>query len=574
MRNVTFSITSGDGNATLSAASDTTDSDGQAETGVILGDDATGAYSITAMSQGQSVSGTATVTGTDFTLYSIHIVSGPGSGAAGDTLPFVVEVRADEVASPDEDVTFSITSGDGNATLSTASDTTDTDGQAQTTVILGTAATGAYSITATSQGQSVTGTATVTTEPPEPPGLQPPLIVSFFSSENETVTNGEIDVTAIAVDPDGDNSLLTFDFSAEAGTFSDQTPDINDPGQAVSVVTWTAPATIPEDPIKYLIDVVVTDEDELTAHTGDDPDAQRPSLSVIVRLHCQRPDRPDAPTVTALSSTSLNVKWIAPNNNGCDIEDYDLRYRVRADPDETQNEWTEHNADNDEWLPATELSDVYEETFTGLTDLSTEYQVRATNLAGTSDWSPSGYLEHTPPTVTIVADPDVIASSESAIIPNQSTITVTATDTIDDVSDLTYVFNVFRVNDDNTESDLSTVDLSGTGNVMTFTHPGTNADYQIQVIVTNLGNIPTTERVLVRAIDIPDQPEIPSVTLIDSSSVEVRWIEPENNRSEISDYDLRYKLVTEVSENYLEWLSEQAFLDLCRNYHRSWYRRS
>ena len=402
---------------------------------------------------------------------------------------------------------------------------------------------------------------------PQRPGVvvpQSPLIVEFFLSENETVTNGEIDVTAIAVDPDGDNSLLTFDFTSEAGTFSDQTLDINDTGQAVSVVTWTAPATIPEDPIEYLIDVVVTDEDELTAHTGDDVDAQRPSLSVIVRFHCQRPDRPDAPTVMALSSITLNVRWIAPNNNGCDIEDYDLRYRVRAEPDETQNDWTDYKTDDDAWLPATELSDIYEEAFTVTADLlrSLEYQVRATNLAGTSDWSPSGYLEHTPPPVSIEADPDVIALSESATIPNQSTITVTATDTIDDVSDLTYTFTVYQINDDNTETNIGVMDLSGTGTSRTFSHPGTNADYQIQVIVTNLGNISTTERVLVRAIDIPDQPEIPSVTLIDTSSVEVRWIEPENNRSEISDYDLRYKLVSEVSENYLEWMSEQAFLDL------------
>ena len=150
---VDFSITSGDGNASLGTEDATTSSNGQAQTTLILGNNASGSYAITATSQGQSVSGTATVqTSPPPTTYSIHVIRGPGSGAPGDTLTFVVEVRADGAAKQGETVTFSITSGDGNASLGTEDATTGSNGQAQTTLILGSNASGSYAITATSQG--------------------------------------------------------------------------------------------------------------------------------------------------------------------------------------------------------------------------------------------------------------------------------------------------------------------------------------------------------------------------------------------------------------------------------------
>ena len=41
----------------------------------------------------------------------------------------------------------------------------------------------------------------------------------------------------------------------------------------------------------------------------------------------EAPDTPFAPTVTALSSTSLQVNWDAPENVGPPITDYDYRYQ-------------------------------------------------------------------------------------------------------------------------------------------------------------------------------------------------------------------------------------------------------
>ena len=160
---VDFSITSGDGNATLNPTSDTTGSDGRTQTTLTLGNNASGSYTITATSNGKSVTGIATVqTSPPDPQFSIVVISGPGSGAPGDTLTFVVEVREDGTATSGETVDFNITAGDGNATLGSTSETTGSDGRAETTIILGNNATGAYIITATSNGQSVTGTATVT----------------------------------------------------------------------------------------------------------------------------------------------------------------------------------------------------------------------------------------------------------------------------------------------------------------------------------------------------------------------------------------------------------------------------
>ena len=164
-QSVTFSITSGDGNATLGTPNPaTTGNDGQAEIDLMLGNNASGSYTITATNNGNSVTGTATVqTSPPDPQFSIVVISGPGSGAPGDTLTFVVEVREDGTATSGETVDFSITAGDGNATLGSTSETTGSNGRAQTTLELGASAIGSYIITATSNDQSVNGTATVTT---------------------------------------------------------------------------------------------------------------------------------------------------------------------------------------------------------------------------------------------------------------------------------------------------------------------------------------------------------------------------------------------------------------------------
>ena len=90
--------------------------------------------------------------------FSIVVISGPGSGAPGDTLTFVVEVRENENrAHQDQTVDFSIPPGDGNVSLGSTSETTGSNGRAQTTLILGNSASGSYTITATLSNDSCEG---------------------------------------------------------------------------------------------------------------------------------------------------------------------------------------------------------------------------------------------------------------------------------------------------------------------------------------------------------------------------------------------------------------------------------
>ena len=90
----------------------------------------------------------------------------------------------------------------------------------------------------------------------------------------------------------------------------------------------------------------------------------------------EAPGTPFAPTVTTVSSTSLQVNWDAPDNDGPAITDYDYRYREPTDS------WTE----------------VTNTTITGTTvqidglAASTSYdvEVRAKNAEGASEWSNPG----------------------------------------------------------------------------------------------------------------------------------------------------------------------------------------
>ena len=51
----------------------------------------------------------------------------------------------------------------------------------------------------------------------------------------------------------------------------------------------------------------------------------------VTDVNTEAPDTPFAPTVTALSSTSIQVTWEAPDNPGPPITDYDYQYRAVTD---------------------------------------------------------------------------------------------------------------------------------------------------------------------------------------------------------------------------------------------------
>ena len=101
-------------------------------------------------------------------------------------------------------------------------------------------------------------------------------------------------------------------------------------------------------------------------------------VTINVTDVAEPPSAPSSPTVSAASSTSLQVTWDEPSNTGPPITDYDYRYKALAD-----SSWTEVTNTT---ITGTTV------TISGLT-ASTFYdvEVRATNAEGTSDWSNPGH---------------------------------------------------------------------------------------------------------------------------------------------------------------------------------------
>ena len=88
------------------------------------------------------------------------------------------------------------------------------------------------------------------------------------------------------------------------------------------------------------------------------------------------PNTPSAPTVRTISSTSLSVSWVAPDDGGEAITGYDVQYREGSSG--SFSTWA---------FSGTGTST----TITGLTaDTLYQVQVRASNSAGASNWSLSG----------------------------------------------------------------------------------------------------------------------------------------------------------------------------------------
>ena len=181
---------------------------------------------------------------------------------------------------------------------------------------------------------------------------------TFSVVENTVAAGDPIGNPVTAVDPDLDTVTHTLE-GTDAASF---TVDAGS-GQIRATATLNY-----EDRSSYSISVKATDTRGGSATVG---------VTITVTDVDEPPDTPSLPTVTAASSTSLQVTWDAPENTGPPITDYDYRHR------EPPGAWTE--------VTNTTIT-VTTVTISGLA-ASTSYdvEVRATNAEGTSDWSNSGY---------------------------------------------------------------------------------------------------------------------------------------------------------------------------------------
>ena len=179
---------------------------------------------------------------------------------------------------------------------------------------------------------------------------------SFQIPENASVGD-PIGSPVTAVDPDLDPVTHTLE-GADATSF-----DV-DPGSGQIRVNA---ALDHETKARHTVTVKATDTRGGSATV---------SVTINVTDIAEPPDTPLAPTVTAVSSTSLQVSWDEPENTGPSITDYDYRYRSGS------ASWTEVTNTTITGRTA---------TIRGLTpNTFYDVEVRATNAEGTSDWSNVG----------------------------------------------------------------------------------------------------------------------------------------------------------------------------------------
>ena len=152
---VTFSVSPDDRDASLDPTSATTDSNGYANTTLILGSTASGKYTVTATrDDGQSVSRSIRVKrNPSLTYYSLSMFTSTRSPLKrGESRTWTAEVWTsifDQTPVPGLTVTFSVSPDDGNVSLNPTTATTDSNGQASTSLSVGSNASGSYSVTAT-----------------------------------------------------------------------------------------------------------------------------------------------------------------------------------------------------------------------------------------------------------------------------------------------------------------------------------------------------------------------------------------------------------------------------------------
>ncbi len=116
---------------------------------------------------------------------------------------------------------------------------------------------------------------------------------------------------------------------------------------------------------------------QATSGTGAREKTATQAITVTVRDDdTEAPGAPDAPNVSAASASSLSVTWPAPDNDGPEIDDYDVRYRAGTSGD---------------WTAKSHRGTATTATFTSLSEnTSYQVQVRATNDEGTGAWSAPG----------------------------------------------------------------------------------------------------------------------------------------------------------------------------------------
>ena len=327
----------------------------------------------------------------------------------------------------------------------------------------------------------------------------------------ENSAGGTIVGTVAATDADSGDTLSYSLDSASGAVF-----DIDSGG----VITVESGATLDyEDTPAYAAVVTVNDGTVDVTH----------SLTINVTDEDEPPEAPGAPTVTAVSPTSVNVSWTAPDTaDRPDITDYDVRYKLSAETD-----WTGHDF----------IGTGTATLIAGLTPEATyDVQVQAFNADGASGWSATGSGATSANNAPVFTDQAATASVAENSPDDTEVATITATDedtgdtiaySLDSDSDAVFDIDPF--------SGAITVQVeSGSA----LDHEATPS-YTVTVTATDGTGATATHDVTVSVTDElepPDAPAAPTVTGTSPTSVDVIWTAPDTTgRPAITDYDVRYR---------------------------------
>jgi len=251
------------------------------------------------------------------------------------------------------------------------------------------------------------------------------------------------------------------------------------------------------------------------------------------RIWRELPGAPAPPTVTTASPTSLLVKWTPPSDTLSAIVGYDLEYRVEGEG--RYATWT-HDG---------------EATDATLTDLtpSTQYEVRvrASNQAGSGDWSApgTGKTANAPP---VFAEGERTTRRLTENAPGGQAIgrPVAATDFEGDA--LTYSLQgpdaaYFAIVEDSGQLQ--------TGKGVAYDHEA-NERYVVTVVVDDGegGRDSIVVDIVVADVDEPPQaPLAPTVWAVSTTRLGASWMPPTNNGPPVTDYDYRYRATSSPDWN-------------------------
>ena len=343
---------------------------------------------------------------------------------------------------------------------------------------------------------------------------------TFDAAENQTMagtvlatdSDSDDDITGYAITGGADRSFFSIGATSGELTFN-SAPNYEDAKDQGSNNT-------------YVVEVTAT------SGMGERVKTAEQTITVTVTdVAGEVPGKPDAPTVSAASVSSLTVNWSAPANAGPAITDYDVQYR----------EGTSGN-----WSDAGHTGTAITATLTGLSEnTSYQVQVRATNAEGTGAWSNAGSGTtdaNAAPTFTSSATFDAAENQTSA-----GEVVATDSDADDDITGYAITGGADR-------AFFSIVPATG---VLTFDaapnyedakDDGTNNTYVVEVTATSgMGErVKTaTQTITVTVTDVsgeaPGKPDAPTVATASVSRLTVNWSAPANAGPAITDYDVQYR---------------------------------